>query len=155
MAWWCICADFWTAWSHQVLLKMYLAWLSCTCDQPGHDKLWKGPKINFCCKHHIFYWFMVLALHAPSWSSQVVPWNLERGVSVTSHQSRSIFFPLLDSLHVKCWVDTLKEENYDQYDMLRKVSEPDLICHVATVLPWMLTYLSNQYNLVKVKGCGI
>jgi hypothetical protein len=48
---------------------------------------------------------MVLTLHALSQSSQVGPLNLQRRVSVTSYQSRGMFFPLLDSMHVKYWVD--------------------------------------------------
>ena len=45
------------------------------------------------------------------------------------------FFPLLDSMHVKYLVEIFKDKNYDQHNMLRKLSEPDLFCHVSTVLP--------------------
>ena len=102
--------DFVTAWSRQILPNLYLAWLARIKGQPAHDKLWKGPKITFCHTYHIFYWFMVLTLHALPQSSQDVPLKLQRRVSVTSHQSRGMFFPLLDSMHVKCWVDISKKE---------------------------------------------
>jgi hypothetical protein len=78
---------------------------------------------------------MVLTLHALPQSSQVVPLSLQRGVSVTSNQLMGTFFALLDSMHVKDWVDIFKEGNYDEHDMPIKIFEPNLICHVTTVLP--------------------
>ena len=80
---------------------------------------------------------MVLALHALPRSSQVAPLNLPRRVCATSHKSRGGggFFPLLDSMHVKYLVEIFKDKNYDQHNMLRKISEPNLLCHMTTVLP--------------------
>ena len=43
----CMCSDFWTAGSRQILLKMYLAWQARIYGQQSHEQSSKGPESLF------------------------------------------------------------------------------------------------------------